>query len=269
MSQELQSILLEDFEITWPGFALRRVALNQHMPRVEKLSEHRHASHQALLYLRGYGTQHLGEYSFPVRRGSLVVIPPDCRHRFEKARHWRPVCLAVDFHAENAGEWKEESLMSPPGLANIERWLVELNAEEAKPRKSSIRVGSLVLRILSLLEASARPESSSPEPGPVSAAVQRVVDRCGLAGLRPGQVAHELDRSLDHLNRQLRAETGRTVGETLGRVRLERSAELLRAGALSIGEVGSAVGMDDQNYFSRWFRKQTGETPTRWREAMR
>ena len=49
MSKELQSILLEDFEITVPGFRLRRLALNQHMPRVEKLSEHVHDWFQALL----------------------------------------------------------------------------------------------------------------------------------------------------------------------------------------------------------------------------
>ena len=37
----------------------------------------------------------------------------------------------------------------------------------------------------------------------------------------------------------------------------------------SIGDIATLVGMDDQNYFTRWFRKQTGQTPSRWRAAMR
>ena len=37
MSDEMQPILLEDLKIALPGIVLRRVALNRHMPRVEKL----------------------------------------------------------------------------------------------------------------------------------------------------------------------------------------------------------------------------------------
>src|SRR6056297_3103722 len=101
MKEEFRPILLEDFPIEWPEFSIRRVALNQHMPRVEKFSEHRHEVNQALLYLRGYGTQHIGEEVLPVERGSLIVIPAGERHRFEKSGHRRPVCLAIDF--ESAG----------------------------------------------------------------------------------------------------------------------------------------------------------------------
>jgi AraC-like DNA-binding protein len=30
--------------------------------------------------------------------------------------------------------------------------------------------------------------------------------------------------------------------------------------------VADRAGFQDQNYFSRWFRKQTGLTPTKWRK---
>ena len=38
MPKEFSPILLENLQIRWSGFRVRRVALNQHMPRVERLS---------------------------------------------------------------------------------------------------------------------------------------------------------------------------------------------------------------------------------------
>ena len=49
----------------------------------------------------------------------------------------------------------------------------------------------------------------------------------------------------------------------------DEATRLLRGSDRSIGDIATLVGMDDQNYFTRWFRKQTGQTPSRWRAAMR
>lgn len=266
--EELQAILLEDFEIRWPGFRLRRVALNQHMPRVEKLSRHVHDYYQILLYLRGYGIQHLAGRPIPVQRGSALFVPPGCEHRFVKERTLRPVCLAIDFETEEAlAGWREECRLSSAQLARIEKWLVDLHeVERADP--SSLQSASLVLRLFAELERELR-RKEAPGLGPVRDGVDRIIEREGLIGITPGKVADCFGCSLDHLNRQLRLEGGATAGELVRRRRLERAGQLLRTTDRSIGEVGSAVGIDDQNYFARWFRIHTGQTPSRWRSAMR
>jgi AraC family L-rhamnose operon transcriptional activator RhaR len=105
--------------------------------------------------------------------------------------------------------------------------------------------------------------------GPVASVVRSLATRQGLAELTPGGVASVLGRTLDHLNRQLRAEAGTTTGGLLNRLRLDEASRRLRESEQSIGEIAAAIGMDDQNYFARWFRRQTGQTPTRWRAAMR
>ena len=59
----------------------------------------------------------------------------------------------------------------------------------------------------------------------------------------------------------------------LGRVptsdvlRIQRAAELLRHGAESISEVAFSVGFEDNNYFSRQFRKTTGTSPRDYRRG--
>jgi AraC family L-rhamnose operon transcriptional activator RhaR len=153
-------------------------------------------------------------------------------------------------------------------LLHIERLLVELHAEESSGRKSSIRISSLILQIFSQVESVARKDSGQSSSGPVSVRVNRVIEEGEFASITPGSVAKRLNRSLDHLNRQLREETGMSVGQTISRRRLDQAMKLLRNRTLPIGEVASAVGIDDQNYFSRWFRQKAGQTPTRWRDAM-
>ena len=48
-------------------------------------------------------------------------------------------------------------------------------------------------------------------------------------------------------------------------VRMDNAKELLLDSDMSILEVGTAVGIDDQNYFSRIFKKHCGMSPTEFR----
>jgi len=68
----------------------------------------------------------------------------------------------------------------------------------------------------------------------------------------------------DYLNRLLKEHEGLTLGQLRAHKLLARVQRLLRQ-AGSIAEVAEAVGFDDPNYFARWFRKQTGLSPSRWR----
>jgi AraC family L-rhamnose operon transcriptional activator RhaR len=67
----------------------------------------------------------------------------------------------------------------------------------------------------------------------------------------------------DHLNRLVKRETGLTLGQLRMQRRLARAKELLAQG-IRVADVAEAVGVLDQNYFARWFRRQTGQPPSRW-----
>jgi AraC-like DNA-binding protein len=62
--------------------------------------------------------------------------------------------------------------------------------------------------------------------------------------------------------RYFRTVTGETFVAYLTRLRLERAAQLLEEGQLSIAEVANAVGLSDQSYFDRLFRRHFGRTPS-------
>lgn len=262
---ELQSILLEKVEISSPDFALRRVALNQHMPRVEKLSEHVHDYHQWLLYLRGHGRQYLKEETIGVGRGTVLAIRKGLRHRFVNDSRVRPVCLAIDFNSADRVLSQGVAELSPEDLLEVEKLLVFLNEEERKREPAPLRIASLIFQLMALIEAALAEGVTSSTAGPLKTKVAQAIKRLGLIDASPRGVAAVLGFSLDHLNRSLKSECGKTTGDLLNEARLEACSALLESTALSIGEIGTRVGFDDQNYFARWFRKQTGQTPSQWR----
>ena len=49
--------------------------------------------------------------------------------------------------------------------------------------------------------------------------------------------------------------------------RMEKAAELLKLSALSVAEVGRAVGYPNQLHFSRAFKNVHGVSPRAWRHA--
>ncbi len=82
------------------------------------------------------------------------------------------------------------------------------------------------------------------------------------------QLADEAKMSRHHFSRLFKAETGLSIGNYLRHLRVRRAQVLLSHTYLSIREIGEQVGYEDYNYFIRIFRKETGITPSRYRQSM-
>lgn len=70
------------------------------------------------------------------------------------------------------------------------------------------------------------------------------------------------------LNRVVKAETGRTTGEWIAIARIILAKRYLKDKFLSMSEVSEKVGFEDQSYFSRFFRKHEGVTPSKYRNSL-
>lgn len=134
---------------------------------------------------------------------------------------------------------------------------------------------SLALAIvLRLAEWAKRPAAAprTPIEQLSSRALALCKERLGAA-VNPPPTLTELaalcDLSPFHFCRAFRAATGLPPHQYQMALRMERARALLADTRLSIAEVGTAVGYDDPAYFSRLFRRQTGVTPSEWRNAKR
>jgi transcriptional regulator GlxA family with amidase domain len=71
------------------------------------------------------------------------------------------------------------------------------------------------------------------------------------------------------LNRRFRQATGLSPQSYLQRLRINHAKELLRHSNLGIAEIAWQLGLQDASYFSQLFRRHSGVSPLRYREAVR
>lgn len=85
--------------------------------------------------------------------------------------------------------------------------------------------------------------------------------------LSVGTLAEVLSVSSGYLSAQFKKETGKTVIGWLNERRVDRALHLLETTKLPVHEVAARVGIYDENYFTRLFKKVKGETPREHRKA--
>lgn len=85
---------------------------------------------------------------------------------------------------------------------------------------------------------------------------------------RVSDYADRLHVSPNHLNKTVKAATGKSPSQWIDEALLLEAKVLLHQSKLGINEVADNLGFDDASYFSRWFRKQEGCTPQGFRKKI-
>ncbi|MEO0414109.1 MAG: helix-turn-helix domain-containing protein [Verrucomicrobiota bacterium] len=258
---EFQSLLYDDLEIHVDGFLLKRVVLNRHMPKVDRVSLHEHTHHQALVYLKGGGHQIIENLSpLEVVRGDVLMLPSGLRHGFRKKRELPPLCLSINFEIPNEAEnFPIHSKLHARQLNRIERVLIRL-ADISNPFHRSADI----LNIFGILIENI--SGTTPKKGPLTVRVEAMLKTIPPSEWVPHKLAEQLAKPLHQLNRELHLEGADTVGKIISEKRLTLTKQLLTTTDLSVGEIGTKAGILDQNYFARWFKRETGKSPTRFRQ---
>jgi AraC-like DNA-binding protein len=79
------------------------------------------------------------------------------------------------------------------------------------------------------------------------------------------ELARLVAHSRGHLHRRLKEVTGESPSDLLRRMRLERAAQLLEAGAGSVSEIAYGVGFKSVAHFSNRFQDHFGVRPSAYR----
>jgi AraC-like DNA-binding protein len=250
-------ILIQKIEISALGFVLRKLQLNRH--REAEVASHTHPYTQLILYLSGEGWQTIKERKRDAHAGDLFVIPPNVPHGFSQQGTSRPLCLVLDYDLKDRDRTRSSHRKLPQSTLN------ELHDLLARvPRKGRLTLSDyppIIAVIARLLESS--PEQAAPA-GPVP-----LFERVSTLLRTPtplAVVAKETGYQPDYLNRKLKRETGVGLRALRDRLRLEAAQQSLRSDA-TIADAAARAGFEDPNYFARWFRKQTGSTPSDWRRT--
>ena len=81
-------------------------------------------------------------------------------------------------------------------------------------------------------------------------------------------ISKELNLSTYYFSKLFKEEKGENFVEYLTERRVEKAKELMKDPSRSIKEISSECGYSDPNYFSRIFKKNTGMTPTEYKDKV-
>lgn len=89
---------------------------------------------------------------------------------------------------------------------------------------------------------------------------------CNISGeLKVAEVVAAMKKSHSALYKELKTETGFSIKNIIDKKLLDISREYLLLSGLSIKEIAGELGFRDQYYFSRFFRKHSGMSPSGYR----
>ncbi len=222
-----------------------------------------------LLYVsQGGGTLLCGDDTLPVRAEYVYFVP---------SGHWRvqsgdDAPLSLLFFRVSAPEPSMRALLVPcarpmesrAGLQTIQQ-VFSLYAGGSV--FSALMLHSLVFNDLATFLASVQPPRAVCSP--MTAQAASLVQKLLSSKLTVHQLAEAMAVSPATLAKRFRAETGTPLGAYIDRMVFQRARQLLIFSETAIGEIADQLGFCDQFYFSRFFRRIQGETPTQFRRRIR
>ncbi len=87
--------------------------------------------------------------------------------------------------------------------------------------------------------------------------------------LKVSQIAKKLNLNRSYLYKIFKEETGYSIKDYLGQIRMEKSADLLISTTFHISDVANAVGFPDALAFSKAFKKHFGQSPSNYRKTLK
>ena len=239
---------------------------------------HRHTFYHLLFFTRGAGTHTIDFEHFPVHRNQIYFMVPGQVHawQFDDA----PEGFIVNF----SPSFFESFLLRPdyletfpffdgvariidlPPSAGVEGQLEEL-LNHSPGRPDVLRV--LLLRLFQTVETYVKPVPRLPVGHYnylILKNLRKLIDQHFLTLHRPSEYARMLYITPNHLNALCKEHLGLQAGELIrSRIALEAKRLLINFG-MSISEIAYALHFNDNSYFTKFFKKQTGLTPEEFRK---
>lgn len=259
-----EPLLLDRARVRVPGLEVLRFSVHRHLPEHNSLDPHHHPWSQAIVYLAGSGTQSVGATKATIQPGSVVVLPPWQAHGFRRRQNRPPLSVLIDFRLQGVRRLRPVvATLTRAELAQLQQAVTQLQhlqraAPDALKTEGSIHVLQVLITVL-------RSAGWMPRV-PAETRTRSLLSPGLVDALNAPTLAEAIRRSgyhRDHLNRLMKAETGLTLGQYRSQRRLATAEKLLREG-LRVGQVAERVGLPDAGYFARWFRRQTGQSPSDW-----
>lgn len=245
---------------------------------------HRHDSYLMVFFTNGSGIHEIDFDRFEIKKGSLFVLQPGQMHHWSLSDDIEGFVIIFSqelynlyfgqkkindynfYHSiHNRPEMVFEATETPKILPYF-NLLIEENSEH-----NNFQLDKMLnlLDCIHIEIARKYSETYSHQTHSYNIKIntfEKLLEQHFKENKSPSFYADKLNITLKHLNRICNEILQKTATEVItDRVILEIK-RMLTDKQLAVNEVASAVGYDDYSYFSRMFKKQTGFSPTAFRD---
>lgn len=118
-----------------------------------------------------------------------------------------------------------------------------------------------------IAEASDIPPENSDSISPLVQRAIQIIREQYPNPLSLGMIAQQVGTNANYLGLMFRQETGEYFSDYLNNTRIRNAQRLLLETDQTVGSIAAAVGYSSVNYFCQVFKKNTGQSPARFRDA--
>ncbi len=255
----------------------------------EVRAPHRHDYHELFWIRAGDGVHYIDGEESPLRAGTVTLVRHGQVHTLTCAEgidgavvRFRATMLAPESLTRSSPTWllhdtHVRDIEVPAGARDaIDGTIRTLAAEIARPPdESSLPIQRHLLSTLLLwvqrwydAAGAERPRANDPEAR-LARDFANLLERDFARRHDAVHYADALGVTQAALTRAVSASTGRTTKELITQRIMLEASRLLRFTDLTVGEIAFRTGYRDQLYFSRAFRRATGDSPSAYRESAR
>lgn len=257
--------------------------LTNHLKAHEFITKpHKHDFYLLILFTHGRGQHEIDFTTYPIEPGSLFVLKPGQVHNWKLSKDAEGYLF---FHTKDYYDliFRDHRLEDYPFFQNSRSnphiFLKERDKEEIEKKFLEIlkeyRSDNYLKyrKICSLLDITYveitrlhLPEDYSALPKDVYAEkllnFESLIEKEFKTLKSPKDYADHLNISAKHLNRICKSIRDKTTSELIANRVVLEARRLLVHGESNITEIASHLGYDDPSYFTRLFKKSSGETPS-------
>ncbi len=265
-----------------------RITANHPYPPVEHPPSHhfdwdrgrRLLEYQIVYISEGSGLFETDKMTTRLSAGDAILLVPGLWHRYQPDRavgwheHW------VGFSGQTVQQIFGTGFFSrnnPTVRIRGERSMLESfhqlfrHVRENTPALQQVMAGQTSI-MLSLIYSSTQTRGPS-NTGLVQSQSQMVEQAKALLVSVPTReigltdLAKKLNVSYSSFRRTFREHTGVSPHQYRIHLKVSAAREMLRSTSLAVKEIGYRCGFEDEQYFCRIFKQQTGDTPSRFRKS--
>lgn len=217
-------------------------------------AEHSHKHWELVYNEAGEGFTRFGGKTFPFKKGTILLYPPETPHYKEAEDLFEDYYLFISDLSLPEGIYCFADTQGQ-AIAQLLRIIYQCYHET----KQQPVCESLLEAVMGLLV----PEEKNMDKN-VRQLRHILASRFADPEFRVADAMKTIPLHEDHLRRCFKKEVGMTPQEYLNHLRIENAKKLISQAQMRLSEVAYQSGFYDPLYFSRVFHKQTGLSPRAW-----